>query len=268
MSIKQLKPYLKNLADEIRIWSRTTEKINAQEFPLWMSVLYTTGNDDGYQSGYTSGYDEGEEIGYTIGFNEGHDWGYDAGKQAEYDRFWNIHQKKGIVGPHLYAFAGEGWTDATYNPKYPIKANNANGLFYYNKFITDTKVDIDVSGAGANSTLMFAYCYELHTIRRLKVAYNTNMSNSFTSCNKLVNITIDGVIERNCDMRWCPLSKESIESICNALSDNPTNCTLTLNKAAVNNAFSINVDDESTYPEGSEFYTLRHSKDNWTFSYV
>ena len=30
----------------------------------------------------------------------------------------------------------------------------------------------------------------------------------------------------------------------------------------------ININDETTYPVGSEFYTLRHSKDNWTFSYV
>jgi hypothetical protein len=41
-----------------------------------------------------------------------------------------------------------------------------------------------------------------------------------------------------------------------------------LSKAAVNNAFGIDVDDASTYPEGSEYYNLRYSKSNWTFNYA
>ena len=64
------------------------------------------------------------------------------------------------------------------------------------------------------------------------------------------------------------LSKASITSIINCLSTAKNGLTVTLSKTAVNTAFGINVDDETTYPAGSEFYELRHSKDNWTFSYV
>jgi hypothetical protein len=63
------------------------------------------------------------------------------------------------------------------------------------------------------------------------------------------------------------LSKESIISIINALSPTATSKSITLSTEAVNNAFGIDVDDESTYPEGSEYYNLRYSKSNWTINY-
>lgn len=62
------------------------------------------------------------------------------------------------------------------------------------------------------------------------------------------------------------LSKESIISIFNALSPTKSG-SITLSTDAVNNAFGIDVDDESTYPEGSEYYNLRYSKSNWTINY-
>ena len=302
MSIKQLKPYLKNLADEIRIWSRTTEKINAQEFPLWMSVLYTTGNDDGYQSGYTSGYDEGEEIGYTIGFNEGHDWGYDAGKQAEYDRFWDAYQANGKRGSYQYGFCS--FNDETFKPKYDIRLSagytgtyafyggGVNNLaetlekqgvvldtsmsgylqaMFYNFKTTRLPVIDCTHAADYNASAGMQYTFRncsAETIDKLILTEKQKYSSTFTDCKNLKNIVIEGLIGNNIDFGQSPLSKDSITSIVNALSGTVTGQTLTLQKSAVNDAFSINVDDESTYPEGSEFYTLRHSKDNWTFSYV
>lgn len=64
------------------------------------------------------------------------------------------------------------------------------------------------------------------------------------------------------------LSKESIVSLFNALSESTSGLSVTLSKAAVNRAFNIDVDDVNTYPEGSEYYTLRHSRDNWTVNYL
>lgn len=63
------------------------------------------------------------------------------------------------------------------------------------------------------------------------------------------------------------LSKASITSIINALSTTKSGLSITFSADAVNNAFGIDVGDESTYPEGSEYYALRHSKDNWTINY-
>lgn len=71
------------------------------------------------------------------------------------------------------------------------------------------------------------------------------------------------------DLQWSTsLNNTSITSIINALSTTTTGKSITLSKTAVNKAFGINVDDTTTYPEGSEYYNLRHSKDNWTINYV
>ena len=64
------------------------------------------------------------------------------------------------------------------------------------------------------------------------------------------------------------LTKRSITSIINALFSATSGTTVTFSKTAINNAFGIDIDDEATYPEGSEYYTLRNTKSNWTFNYV
>lgn len=97
-------------------------------------------------------------------------------------------------------------------------------------------------------------------------AYRSN--NSFYGCKNLTTVVMEGTISFSMDIHWSPLSKASIVSIINALSTTTSGLTLTLSKSAVNTAFGINVDDETTYPEGSEYYTLRHSKDNWAISYL
>lgn len=251
MSIKRLQSYLQNLADEIRKWTRTTEKINAQEFPLWMSVLYTTGSDDGYQSGYTSGYDEGEEIGYTIGFNEGHDWGYDSGKQAEYDRFWDAAQKNGDRTNYNFAFSGGMWSQATFKPKYPIRPTSAMNMFGYwggysevGELIDLSDIDIDFSNctdinnmftmnkevkavgiinatkSGLQGT--FNNAINLKSIEKLilKDEGTQSFSSTFSNCNSLENIVFEGVIGKNLDMRYSTnLTHDSLMSIINALKD-------------------------------------------------
>lgn len=103
---------------------------------------------------------------------------------------------------------------------------------------------------------------------------NTYQNNSydrpFFSCNALEHMPVEGVIGQNgFDVHWSTkLDRESIISIINALSTTTTGLTVTLSKTAVNNAFGINVDDPTTYPEGSEWYELRNSKSNWTISFA
>lgn len=63
------------------------------------------------------------------------------------------------------------------------------------------------------------------------------------------------------------LDKASHISIINTLSSTTSGLTVTFSKTAVNNAFGIDVDDPTTYPEGSEWYELRNSRSNWTFAY-
>lgn len=201
---------------------------------------------------------------------------FDAGKKKQYDDFWDEFQDYGkrvcyrnafygsMDGTHLY-----GWNDLTYNPKYPIKVTPVyiNSLFYYNTAITNTKVEIEINGDGT-VTDVFGRCYKLETIPLLRLIGNHTFSNPFYRCDNLKNITIEGEITGSIDFQYSPLSKASIVSIIEHLSDTASSKSLTLKKSAVNTAFGINVDDESTYPQGSEYYVLRHSKDNWTFTYA
>ena len=94
--------------------------------------------------------------------------------------------------------------------------------------------------------------------------------NIFAGASALEEITITGTIGQNgFSISPCvKLSKDSIKSVINALSTTTSGLTVTLSKTAVNNAFGIDVDDTTTWAEGTEYYELRHSKDNWTISYI
>jgi hypothetical protein len=122
--------------------------------------------------------------------------------------------------------------------------------------------------SGGSIAMMFYNCSKLSKVGTLTVGTGTIYTRSFYNCSKLTDITFAGTIGQNLDIRYSPLNKASIESIIAHLSTTATGKTLTLKKTAVNSAFGIDVDDETTYPAGSEYYELRHSRDNWTFTYA
>ena len=197
---------------------------------------------------------------------------YEAGKQASYDEFWDNVQKKGSNLHYLYAFAGAGWSDATYNPKYPIKvtsAGNGNHIFYYAQRITDTKVPIDLSKATTNLSNMFANS-GLVTIRKIIFGEGITASwaTQFTGCSKLENITAEGVLPQSIDIHWSTkLSRNSIESLIGVLSDTVSGKTATFSTVAVNKAFetSEGANDGSA---SAEWTALVNTKTNWTISLV
>lgn len=199
---------------------------------------------------------------------------YEAGKTSEYDRFWDNYQSNGERKGYNYAFQSLCWTDETYNPKYPIIASSATNLYVNNKNITDTKVTIDLRGGFINNTFSYS---GLKTIQEIKVDKTTThgkdttgATNGFNGIYDLVEVTFTG--EWTCgdlNIGYSHyLSKASIISIFNVLSGSVEGLTLTISRKAVNNAFGIDVDNETTYPEGSEYYNLRWSKRNWTVNYI
>lgn len=225
---------------------------------------------------------------------------YEAGKKAQYDKFWDTYQQNGNLTNYSCAFAGRGWTKDIFKPKYDIRPTTAYHMFNYGGNIckidmVELSKELGIEFDFSKSTSFFqCFCgnffsrlgvidttsaksldgmfveFAGHTIDKLiiKPDGSTEYGNGFKYANKLKNITIEGTIGKNWNMQWCPLSKASIISVVNALSQTTSNLTVTFKKAAINEAFGINVDDVSTYPEGSEFYNLRNSKSNWTFSYV
>ena len=209
-------------------------------------------------------------VNITVNYNKSY------GMQTEHDRLWDTLQKNGGPANYHYKFAYSSFTDDTYNPIYPLRftsSTNAAQSVFYATDITDTKVPIHAEGCNI-SGMFYRYgsAQPLKTIRELHVDEKTIINiNTFTRTDNLENITFVGSIACDLIINWSKkLTKASITSIINALSDseNISGKEVRLSKTAVNNAFGIDVDNETTYPEGSEYYILRHSRDNWNFSYI
>ena len=125
---------------------------------------------------------------------------------------------------------------------------------------------IDTS-QGANFSNMFSSCSVLTSIPQIDVSNGTNFSHMFNGCGALVNLTMTGTIKANgLDLTPCnKLSKASITSVINALSDTTNALKVQLSKTAVNNAFETSggVADGST---SEEWTTLIATKANWTIA--
>lgn len=193
--------------------------------------------------------------------------GIEQGKQAAYVTFWDSFQQNGTRNSYRYAFYSQGtniWTDALYNPKYPIMAtaNYGGDSMFQASLITDTKVPITI---GANASYTFLGCAFLVTIRKLIVSESTTFNSWFNGCGALINLTVEGVIAQNgLDFRWSTkLSRASHESIVAALSTTTTGLTVTFSKAAVNKAFETaeGANDGST---SAEWTSLKNTRTNWT----
>ena len=114
---------------------------------------------------------------------------------------------------------------------------------------------------------MFSSCSVLTSIPQIDVSNGTNFSHMFNGCGALVNLTMTGTIKAN-GLYLTPcnkLSKASITSVINALSDTTNTLKVQLSKTAVNNAFetSSGVADGST---SEEWTTLIATKANWTIA--
>lgn len=176
---------------------------------------------------------------------------FEAGQQAEYDRFWDTFQENGNRTNYELAFAGEGWTDETFKPKYDVTAtyNYATQMFWGSnitdlagmlkkqnvKLITEgcknpvqmfqnSKIEtippLDFSSANGSTTYCFAST-SIKTIERLKVSENTNFHPQiFSYASALKNIAFEGVIGTDISFKDCKsLTHQSLMSIINALKD-------------------------------------------------
>jgi hypothetical protein len=239
---------------------------------------------------------------YDAGYESGdYNTGYEAGRKAEYDAFWDEYQEYGRAKQYMYCFAGYGWTDKTFKPKYDIifnyscihtfqyckitdlvkilndcgvrldtsNASNIYGLFGYSEVTTVPTIDASNT---ASTSWIFGDCKKLKTIEKFvppkdsTIAFNTS---TFQNCGELEEIRIEGTITQNgLNLRWSTkLSKASIYSIIYALAANPdpavNNPTVTLSKAAVDKAFEMptGANNGST---SLEWAVLSEEKGAWT----
>ena len=212
---------------------------------------------------------------------------FEAGVKSEYDRFWDVYQENGNMTYYAYAFAGVGWTQSVFKPKYNIVPVTPTSMFSSSR-IVDIRpqtigVDVDFSKCTSfyylcsNSTIkyigvvdcssaspaslsyIFSSAKELVSVEKVIMPEMVSAGfadKSFENAVKLEHIRIEGVIRRSTCLRWSVvLTKESITSIVQALSDTAEGQTITFSQTAKEAAFT-----------DSEWAELIGTKPNWTFS--
>lgn len=231
---------------------------------------------------------------------------YEAGKKAQYDEFWANFRSGMNSGIWSYCFAGKGWNDNTFKPPFDIApAASSNAMFYYNgvsnikQSLEDCGVKLDMSKATSVTNMfnncntvalpeldfrsckasnnsqqsIFAYSGYLQSIDMVYFAEGIPVTNCFSDCGNLTHVIFGGTFASSgLDLKSAKnLDYASIVSIIEALSPNTSGLSITLSKAAVNKAFGIDVDDETTYMPGSpgeEYYFKISTKGNWTIIYI
>lgn len=248
---------------------------------------------------YNAGVEKGKaEVGEGI-----YEEGFEAGKKSEYDAFWDAYQNYGNRTSHAMAFAGAGWTEKTFKPKYDMRVTNAQYMFRNSQINADlveilenqgvvldfsnvTNTDrifcdtqfthigiVDLSnGVAVNTTFSNGSAnYDLETIDKiiLKDDGSNTFSSAFTNLNALENITFEGVIGNSgINFRWSTsLSKASIENIVSCLSTETSGLSITLSKNAVNKAFATNTAGTNG-STSAEWLALIGTRANWTISLV
>ena len=178
---------------------------------------------------------------------------YDAGKQAEYDRFWDVFQQNGNRTNYEYAFYGESWTKDSPSPKYDLKPTNAQYMFSKSpianieEWLEKSNLTLDTSECtnvfrmfngiehneyavipvldlrkATNLAEMFAYSN--YTIVRKLILNDSGTQDLSTTFHgamfTLTEIRFEGTIGSNLRLEWSTeLSNESVQSIIDHLKD-------------------------------------------------
>lgn len=202
--------------------------------------------------------------------------GYEKGKAegGGNDAFWDVYQDRGNNKMSHYMFAGNGWNDETFKPRYDIKFRYGCTYTFALSLMTDIvaslqaqRVTLDTKEAsnltylcysmnsrsfpvldttgvtGYTYTSMRGIFYEaeqLEYIDKIKTNETIFYNDWFHGCDKLKDVTFEGVIGNDIDFQYSTLlSKASIKNIIGCLSDTASDetKTLTLSKTAVESAF-------------------------------
>lgn len=248
----------------------------------------------GYMHGSNDGYVKGEQNGYAFGFDEGKKSEYDAfwdvfqsnGNLTSYNYAFaygkfnddTFRPKYDIVPTSAnYMFSYNNTENVGTTARDCItdfvgclnragvildtsNTTDMNNMFYFARNIRHIPT---ISFEACNKVeAVFYGCIRLETID--KVIFKADGTNEianetynllFGQCIELRNLTVDGIIGTSVNMWQCPLSKDSITSVINALSSTASGKTLTLNKTAKEAAFT-----------SSEWNALISTKSNWTIT--
>ena len=226
--------------------------------------------------------------------------GVENGREREYDKFWDVIQQHGRRVDYKFAFAGVGWTETNFYPKYDLTISNGTSTFHQCNFKGNLKERLEECGVemrftGSSFANTFVDCDmitelpEIDASRAttlgatfqnmgslvtlpiiLPTATRVNWNSTFNICKSLVNLTLTGKIyDRNgssINLSWSKLlSKASIENVIECLDTSVVDQYITLSLTAVNNAFetSEGAADGST---STEWANLIATRSNWTIN--
>ncbi len=224
---------------------------------------------------------------------DGIDAVFSAGAKSERDSFWDVFQENGNRTNYYSAFNSAYWNHITFKPTHDLKpVGDARNMFStfgntkdypkMTKILSDAGVVLDTSLV-TNARQMFYTCrvsdlppldftsatdiyclfYDSWRIETIEITLApntvTNALGMFSSCTSLINLTIHGVIDvADIDLHWSTkLTKASITSVINALSNDKNGLTITLSQVAKEAAFTA-----------EEWAALIATKPNWTISLV
>lgn len=178
-------------------------------------------------------------------------YGTDTGGKSYYDVFWDSYQENGSRLNYNYAFAGTGWTEKIFYPKFNFKPTATYCMFYNNKFAGDlvqrleecgVSLDLSRVNDGARTFMyatkitrigsvnvslapsineFFSWCTSLVTIDELTITETTTSgTNMFLNCYELQNIVFNGTVGFNIGLpQSTKLTLESAVSLITHLKD-------------------------------------------------
>ena len=193
----------------------------------------------------------------NAGKKDGYDEGYTAGKAEGgnyYDEFWDSCQDSGNRVNYDKAFAGIGWNDTTFKPKYTMSPTNASTMFRASKitnlkkiladcgveldfskitngiYCSDTFRESDVTDLGIvdvssvnNVYGLFYQARKLVNVEKVILASDGSVkmpADNFSGVNKLKEIRFEGLIASSIGFKECPLSVDSMIDIIEHLKSN------------------------------------------------
>lgn len=262
---------------------------------------------------YNAGYEKGKAEGGDT--EAAYEQGVADGKQAEYDAFWDVYQLNGTRINYQYAFGNSLWKNETFRPKYNIVLGSgySGTNMFHSCTVTDLTAALEKQGVildtsnngvftsmfqkanckrippinlsrsheyGSSLSYLFANS-TVETIDKLIVTENTTFSStSFQGCASLISVTFEGIIGKNgLNLQWSTnLSRDSIINVVMHLSDDTSGLSVTLSKAAVDEAFKVLpgemdgsevVEEDAVIGSDSQAWNnLIASRANWTINLV
>ena len=252
------------------------------------------------EKGYTAHDKDGNPITGTLDTEAIRAEGVEAGKKSEHDAFWDNMYNKTFVASNISGmFAGKFWDEKTFRPPFDLdfRGMSAWETFKYNGYRGDmvalaeelgirlnfkfnyvsasfdqaefTRLPtIDFSGMVNDGGLVFQRNEYLETIDKIIINENCYFNYWFSKNYALKNLTFEGTISNGgLNVSWSPLSKASILSVINHLSDTTTGLTVTLRLSAIKKAFETS-EGANNGAESSEWLNLVSTKPNWTINAI